>query len=251
LQELYLPYYEGRDQVFSLNQAMTASNLDWPAACALLQERVATALASGYAVVLTADALHPPPAPPGEPPAPIERFGLAPEEVGACYESFLAMADPASLGPGLPTAQRIPSAQEALAGAGWDFRRGTWGWRLTNATPISIGEPEGWVFTPAEDPFLSSPPLTIAPERYRTIAIRMATTTGARDGQIFFLDANGQADEARSIRFTLEPGPGAHTYELALNGDSGWAGVITGLRLDPVGVGDGGAVAVEWIRLIP
>jgi hypothetical protein len=251
LQELYLPYYEDRDQVFSLNQAMTASDLDWPAACGLLQERVATALASGYAVVLTADALFPPPAPPGEPPAPIERFGLTPEEVGACYEPFLAMAEPVSLGPGLPTAQRIPSAQEVADRAGWDFRRGAWGWRLTHATPISIGEPDGWVFTPAEDPFLSSPPLTIAPERYRTIAIRMAVTTTARDGQIFFLDANGQAAETRSIRFTLEPGPGAHTYELALDAALGWAGVITGLRLDPVGVGDGGAVTVEWIRLMP
>ncbi len=248
LQELYLPYYAGRDQVISLNQAMTISNLNWPAACDLLQARVETALASGYAVVFSADALNPPLAPPGEPPAPIERFGLEASEVRACYEPFLSMADPVSLGPGLLTAQRIAAAQELANGAGWDFRRGQWGWRLTNATTLHLGSPEGWTITPTVDPFISSPPLTIDLERYRTVEVRLAATTAARDGQIFFRDAAGQADEARAIRFTLEPGPAAHTYRFALEEATGATGVITGLRIDPVGVGDGGVVVVEWVR---
>jgi hypothetical protein len=36
-----------------------------------------------------------------------------------------------------------------------------------------------------------------------------------------------------------------------LAGQPGWQGSITRLRLDPVGVGDGGTIRVEWVRLIP
>ncbi|MGB9633906.1 MAG: hypothetical protein ACPL8I_11295, partial [Chloroflexaceae bacterium] len=75
--------------------------------------------------------------------------------------------------------------------------------------------------------------------------------TAARDAQLFFLDGNGRADEAHSLRWTLEPGPAAHTYRLDLRAAPGWEGVITGLRLDPVSVGDGGTVVVEWLRLAP
>ncbi|HMQ33586.1 MAG TPA: hypothetical protein PKD53_22835, partial [Chloroflexaceae bacterium] len=69
--------------------------------------------------------------------------------------------------------------------------------------------------------------------------------------QLFFRDAAGQVDEARSVRWRLEAGPGPHTYRLDLRDTPGWAGPVTGLRLDPVAAGDGGTVVVEWIRLLP
>jgi hypothetical protein len=40
-----------------------------------------------------------------------------------------------------------------------------------------------------------------------------------------------------------------HTYRLDLRAAPGWRGQVGGLRLDPVGVGDGGTITVESIRL--
>jgi hypothetical protein len=252
LQELYLPYYEGRNQVISLNQAMTATNQDWAAACDWLQQRITAALEGGYAIVFTADGLRSPAAPPGEPPTPIERFGLSADAVYACYVPFLGMADDAPLGAELPMAQRIPAVSEVAAGAGWDFARGNWGWRLSNGTPVSdeIAPMPGWHFVPALDPGLISPPVTLDPNRIQAIGVRMATTTATRDGQLFLLDAAGQATEARSIRFTLTESGAMETYMLELDPAVVGSAPITGLRLDPVGAGDGGTVSVERVWVV-
>jgi hypothetical protein len=108
----------------------------------------------------------------------------------------------------------------------------------------------GWLMTPDADPWLLSPPMQLDTGRYRAIEIRMAATTAARDAQLFFLDASGQTDETRSVRWTLQPDPDSHVYEIELRGQPGWSGIISGLRLDPVGLGDGGTVRIESIRLV-
>ncbi len=54
-----------------------------------------------------------------------------------------------------------------------------------------------------------------------------------------------------SVRWTLDDTAEPRTYRVELRGAPGWRGAITRLRLDPVGVGDGGAVTVEWIKLLP
>ena len=79
----------------------------------------------------------------------------------------------------------------------------------------------------------------------------MTSGTAARDAQLFFLDGAGRADEARSIRWQLEPTGEMASYLLELSEAGDLQGAITGLRLDPVGVGDGGTVVVESIRLLP
>ena len=250
LLELYLPYYAGRESVISLTQAMTASGSDWPAACGTLRGRVELALSSGYAVVAVGDALRPNPAPVGEPPSMMERFRLTPDQVADCYAPLSPMFQVARLGPGLPDYRRIAPSQELADGVGWDFRRGAWGWRGENIGPTDKSA-AGWVLTPGADPSLRSPPLTIDVSRYSAIELRIAASTMARDAQIFFLDADGQASEDRSLRVTLQPGPAMHTYRLDLRGVSGWGSRVSGLRLDPVGAGDGGGVTVESIRLLP
>jgi hypothetical protein len=249
LQELYLPYYSGRQEVISLNQAMTASRGDWPAACAALRVRVELALASGYALLAADDALRPVPAASGESPTPMERFRLTPDRVADCYAPLAPMLAPLDLGPGLPGYRRIPPAQELADGPGWNFTRGDWGWRAANAD--TKAGPGGLLLRPKVDPALSSPPLGLEAARYGAIELRLAATTAARDAQLFFLDAAGRADEGRSLRWQLAPGPEARTYRLDLRAAPGWRGTIGGLRLDPVGSGDGGTVMVESIRLLP
>jgi hypothetical protein len=249
LPELYLPFYESRDNVLSLSQAMAATHGDWPAACALLRARVDGALAGGYAVLVGDAARRPEPAPRGEPPMPAERFGLSPDTVAACYEPYGPALEPVALGPALPGYARITGAQALADGPGWDFTRSRWGWRAANAEEATSALP-GWALRPGADPALTSPPLRIEAGGYRAVEVRMAADTAARDAQLFFRDEAGLIDEARSVRWALAPGAAPETYQIDLSDAAGWQGVVTGLRLDPVGVGDGGVVVVEWIRLV-
>jgi hypothetical protein len=78
----------------------------------------------------------------------------------------------------------------------------------------------------------------------------MANGTAARDAQLFFAGPDGAIAEQRSAHWTLDPGTAATTYRIELADLPSWQGRITRLRLDPVGVGDGGQMRVEWIRLI-
>ena len=249
LPELYLPFYAGRPNVFSLSQAMTATGGDWEAACGVIRARIEAAQAGGYAVLIADAAIRPAPAPPGEPPTPAERLRLTSDTVAGCYAPFAPALVPVDMGAGLPGYARIPSAQALADGPGWDFTRARWGWRAANVEPATSALP-GWAMRPLADPFVVSPPLSIDTARYSVIELRLATDTAARDAQLFLLDA-GQADEARSIRWELRPGPAPQTYRLNLRGAPGWAGTISGLRLDPVGIGDGGTVVLEAIRLLP
>ncbi|NTV99803.1 MAG: DUF2723 domain-containing protein [Oscillochloris sp.] len=247
--ELYLPYYAQRENIISLNEAMQASGSTWAAACTLLRNRVDQTLASGYAVLIANNALHPTTARPGEPLSMMERFGLTSDEVATCYTPLTPMMTALELGPNLPPYKRIAPAQELADGAGWDFRRGNWGWSIahTNSTLISAA---GWVIQPGVDSSLSSAPLQIDTSRYRMIELRLAASTVARDAQIFFLDSAGQAHEEQSLRWQLNPGPAMYSYRLNLRDAPGWQGIIGGLRLDPVGVGNGGEVTIESIRLL-
>jgi hypothetical protein len=79
----------------------------------------------------------------------------------------------------------------------------------------------------------------------------MANGTSARDAQLFFAGPDGDISEARSARWTLAPSMDAVTYRIELAEQPGWRGTISRLRLDPVGVGDGGELRVEWVRLVP
>jgi hypothetical protein len=259
LPELYLPFYAGREQVISLNQAVAVVGGDWPQACALIQERIDAALAGGYAVIVAGEAMRPQPAPPGEPPTPAERLGLSADAVAACYDRYVPALRPLALGVSGQDYYRLPATQELAEGLGWDFTLLTWGWRAANvndlgvqlAAPYTGSDDAGWVLRPGVDPHLTSPPLRIEAARFGAIELRLAATTAARDAQLFFLDEAGQVDEARSLRWELAPGAEAQTYQLELRDAPGWAGVVTGLRLDPVGVGDGGVVVIESIRLLP
>lgn len=247
--ELYLPHYWGRDTVYGLNQAMTASGGDWPAACALIQQRIETALASGYAVLIADEARRPVPAPPGQPPTPAERFGLTAEQVAACYAPLQAMLRPVALAADLPSYHMIPRANALLWTEGWDFRAGRWGWRATGVVAEAITA-AGWQLTPAFDPALISPPLLFSLADVAAIEVRLAATTTARDAQLFLLDPAGQTSEAYSIRFTITQGATVATYRLDVTALADQFALVGGLRFDPVSAGDGGTVIVESIRLI-
>ncbi len=248
MQELYLPYYVERNNTYSLNQAMLMANGNWPAACGHMRQRIDTALFQGSAVFIDEAVLYPSSLYPNDTMTTLNRFGLTPEQVTACFTPYLADLEMIRLEGSLPRYYRLPAAPEIVAGAGWHFSRQRWGWQAENIQAEALGS--NWSFVPETDIQLTSPWVHIDTDLYQAIEIRIAATTERRDAQIFFLDANRQVEERRSVRFLLEPGSGMMTYRLELQGQPGWFGQITGLRLDPVGVGDGGWIRLESVRLV-
>lgn len=241
LQELYLPYYEGHDNFMSINQAMFEQGGDWGRACAAVRQRSEAALHAGATVVI-ADAVLRPPA------LQLERHRLGQAQVDACFAPYRALLRPLALPPAAPPHWRLPAARELAAGPGWRFEGGPLGWRGANLADERFQA--GWRAVPGRDPWLLSPLLDISADAYQALEIRLANSTRARDAQVFFAGNDGVLDEARSLRWSLADTRAPTTYRLELRGVAGWSGQIGRLRIDPVGVGDGGELRVEWVRLV-
>jgi hypothetical protein len=107
----------------------------------------------------------------------------------------------------------------------------------------------GWNITPGIDPALLSPLLHLDARQVVAIEIRMANGTRNRDAQLFYAGVDGAMSEERSVRWELNATGDATTYTIDLRAAPGWDGIITRLRIDPVGVGDGGNIRIEWVRL--
>lgn len=242
LLELYLPYYEHHDNFMSLNQALFDSGDDWGRACPAVRARVDEALHAGATVYLADEVLRPPA-------LLLERHHISPEQVTACFApyggalQFVPFPEPAA-----PAYWRLAMGQQRAEGSGWRFDSFAEGWQAANVQQELFAQ--GWHFVPGSDPSLTSPLFEIDAGRFVAIEIRMANGTTARDAQIFFAGPDGAIGEERSARWTLQPGTAAVTYRIDLAESPGWSGRITRLRLDPVGVGDGGQMRVEWIRLV-
>jgi hypothetical protein len=94
------------------------------------------------------------------------------------------------------------------------------------------------------------PPLQLDPAQTTAVEITLAVETAARDLQLFLLDAAGQASEAAALRAVLQPGSQVQTVRLNLADAAALPNVIGGLRLDPIGSGDGQSLTLLRIRVI-
>jgi hypothetical protein len=242
LLELYLPYYEQHDNFMSLNQALFDNGDDWDHACAAVRERIDTALHAGATVYLSDETLRPPA-------LLLDRHHLQLAQITACFAPYGSALQFMPMGRPAPAYWRLTMGQERAEGLGWRFDSFAEGWQATNVQQELFAQ--GWHFVPGSDPALTSPLLDIDATRFAAIEIRMANGTAAHDAQLFFAGSNGAIGEAQSARWTLRPGPAVVTYRIELDKLPGWQGRITRLRLDPVGVGDGGQMRVEWVRLVP
>lgn len=241
LLELYLPYYERHDNFLSLNQALFDQAGSWEAACAAVQEHIAAARHAGATALIANEVLHPPA-------ELLRRHQLDQAQVTACFAPYQAELLPLAMPPAAPSYWRLPRGQELAQGAGWSFARSAEGWQAANVRDSSFDN--GWQFTPAVDPSLTSPLLELDASRYAALELRLANGTQAHDAQLFYAGPDGLIDERRSLRWTLDPTDAPTTYVLDLRDAPGWQGTITRLRLDPVGVGDGGTIMLESVRLI-
>ncbi len=240
LQELYLPYYERRQNVLSLNQALFDSGGSWDDACATIRSRIAVAQRAGAAVIIADEALHPPL-------RVLSRHGITQAQVDACFAPYHTMLKDLAFAEPLPAYWRLPSATELALTGGWTFNQDTLGWQAFNVAGEHLNG--GWHFQPGVDPALVSPLLSLNAHEVIAIEIRMANGTRARDAQLFYAGANGVLTEEHSVRWQLADTAEAATYTIDLRQAPGWNGIITRLRIDPVGIGDGGEMRLEWVRL--
>jgi hypothetical protein len=169
--------------------------------------------------------------------------------VDDCFARYSAEFLPIELPPLVPPYVRLPFARELADGPGWQLGVSQLGWQAANVANERFDD--GWRFVPGSDPNLTSPLLAINTASYRAITIRLANGTRAHDAQLFLIGADGHTDESHSLRWELRPGTEMQTYTLELQGVPGWQGIVTRLRIDPVGVGDGGEVRVQSVRLVP
>lgn len=239
--ELYLPYYHNHDNYLSLNQALFDNQSRWDATCSALQQRIDTTLHAGAEVLIADEVLSPPP-------ELLERFGLQTEQVAGCFAAYRPALEPLTLPAQVPTLWRLPTSTEMVP-QGWVFQSFQVGWQATQVS-ASVVDVNGWQFVPQTDPALLSPLLNIEATEYQAIEIRLRNLTQQRDAQLFFAGPDQQIREEASLRWELRPTTASETYRLDLASMPTWRGIITRLRLDPVGVGDGGIIVVESIRLI-
>lgn len=240
LQELYLPFYEGRFAPYSWNQAFYDHGPAWPDVCAAVRGRVDGALHAGAGVIFAAEVLNPPP-------LLQRRHNLSPEAVAACLAPYRQALEVVPMpAPQLP-AWRIPAASVVAAGEGWRFTHFRWGWQPANL--VEAGFVAGWQLIPGTDPALTSPLLSLDAARFDSLEVALAIEGDPAEAQLFWAGPDGQLAETRSLRWTLRPG--LQTYRFDLRAQPGWQGTITRLRLDPVAAGDGRALRLVAVRLLP
>jgi hypothetical protein len=241
LLELYLPYYEQRENFVSLNQALFDARGDADAACNAIRGRIDTALHAGATALIAAEALRPPP-------ELLTRHRVSQAQIDGCFARYSPFLQDQELPPEVGRYQRLPRADELVLGGGWPFETFAFGWRAANVADERFDG--GWRFRPERDPALLGPLLALRASDYSALEVRLANRTAARDAQLFFAGPDGRIDEARSVRWLLADTTDPTTYRIELRELPGWAGVISRLRIDPVGLGDGGEVHVEWVRLV-
>lgn len=242
--ELYLPYYENRRYVRTLNGLLFQTNGDVAATLARLGAEIDASLHAGLSVLVGHEALAPLP-------ENYPRYRVPQSQLDAFWKPYRAALRPAIEFQGATEFWRIPSAGEVVSGGGWRWRDFAWGWQATNVGRERFTA-EGWCFDPQVDPRLTSPVLSLPAAQ--AITVRMRTSAPNERAQLFYAGPDGRMDEAHSVSWALAGDGAPHDYTVTLGGAPGWGGPITRLRLDPVTRGDGatgGATCVESLAALP
>jgi hypothetical protein len=242
--ELYLPYYEGRPNIRTLNGLLFETNGDLDAAFGRISSYISSSLNAGLAVVISSEILE-------IPPEIFRRYDVPQSRLDAFWQPYRSAMMPAVTHEGTTYFWRIPAAQELVQGEGWRWNGFALGWEGLN---IAASEFEaGWCFDPAVDPILHGPLISLDPAMVQAVEITMSTAAQGQTAQFFWGGPDGIMSDERSVRWELTGDGQLHTYRVPVREAPGWSGVIARFRLDPIAVGDGTATTrtcVEQIRLV-
>ncbi len=243
--ELYLPYYEDRHYIRTINMVLFESGGELESGFEKLRAEIDTALHAGLAVYVGHDAVE-------LPQFVRQRYNLTQDTLDALWAPYSSTFQPAVEHDGTIYFWRIPPASE-LAQEGWRWTGGPLGWQSANLAGETFDAAAGgWCFNPQVDPSLTGPLFGLDAAGYNAVEVTMRTTAPGEAQLFFAAPDNGMSDE-RSVRWTPDADGQSHIYTLPLAETPGWQGVIGRLRLDPVPLGDGSATTrtcVEQIRLV-
>lgn len=228
--ELYLPYYEDRHNVRTLNGVLFESNGDVAAALGRIGAYIDDSLHAGLSVTIGRELVE-------LPPDVYRRYNITQEQLDAFWSPLRAAFEPSVVHDGTTYFWQLPSANTLAQDAGWSWSNFSWGWQAANVG--NVGFENGWCFDPASDPGLSGPLLELDAASVRGVEVTMATKAGGQTAQLFFGGTDGALSDEKSVRWELDGDGEQHIYTMPLDGVMGWDGTITTLRLDPIAVGDG------------
>lgn len=237
LQELYLPFYHGRDHFLSVN-AVIAQMGDWPQACAEIRQRVDLSQQAGAQIIIASDFLIPTQ-------TMQQRFGLTPTSVTECLSDLLPLIQPLDMPTHVPTHTIITTPAQ-------QFSTGVWqqtgiplvGWQLGNMQIIQHQLP--WKFTAGLDPVMTSPILDI-PMPNRILFDIEVIGTADQSSQLFVSDIINLFNESQSLRWQLQPG--RQTYVVTLDELTNKPTRLVQFRFDPVADGANGMIIVYGISV--
>jgi hypothetical protein len=241
--ELYLPFYEDRHNVATLNGILFEVNGDLDAAFDRLRERIDTSLHAGLTVVVGQDVLE-------IPKDIFMRYPVTQADLDRFWAPYTSALEPAVSHNGTTYFWRVPPATE-LATHGWRWTSFPLGWQPYNVSHESFDG--GWCFDPAVDPALVSPRLNLDAGQFRAVEVTIRTGASGETAQLFWAGADESMSDEQSVVWPLADDGVSHTYTIPLADESAWRGTITRLRLDPIAVGDGTEATrtcVESLRLV-
>lgn len=146
-----------------------------------------------------------------------------------------------------------PDIARSAYATGWEFavNGDHQGWNAVNITK-DTGPVEGfWTFiTSKDDPYLTSPAISVPATSYSTVSVRIANQNANSEGKIYFKTTDEDFySEDKSVPFTCTAGGGWYTHRICMAANDKWTGTITGIRVDPVSCGTIAACGVDFIRL--
>ncbi|MBV9790818.1 MAG: glycosyltransferase family 39 protein [Chloroflexi bacterium] len=242
--ELYLPYYEDRHNLRTLNATLFEVGGDIPAAFERLRGEIKAGLHAGLTVIVGQEAM--------ELQERNQRYPIDQPMLDDFWQPYRTSMQPAVVHKGTTYFWRLPNATELARGEGWRWQSFDWGWQAANIEAEQLNG--GWCFNPQPDPALVSPLLNLDAGSFRAVEVTMRTSAQNQQAQLFFAGADGAMSDQRSVIWDVIGDGAVHVYTVPLAETNGWQGQIERLRLDPISVGDGSdgsRTCIESLKLVP
>lgn len=237
LQELYLPFYHGREHFMSVN-ATIAQTGDWPRACAELQQRIDISQRAGAQIIVASDFLIPTE-------TMQKRFALQPTSVTECLNDNMPLLESVAVTPPIPPLFRIATPAQQLIGGVWQrMEMPLLGWQVTNMQTIQSRMP--WRFIASLDPNLVSPIVDMPMPAQMTFDIEVRNTADYT-AQLFVSDTINMFSESQSITWQLRNG--RHSYTIDISQRISSPARLVQFRLDPVADGANGEIIIYGVSV--
>ncbi len=138
----------------------------------------------------------------------------------------------------------------------WEFDGGsaqTEGWFPGNVITAAVVDTTAHAISISQggaDAIIISPPIDLDAAVYKGLELRVRHQAGLQTGQVYWLNAPGQAfDPARSVVYEIAGDGAFHTVTINAAAHPLWTGQIAGLRLDPTD-SVAGSYDIDYIRAI-